>query len=58
MKLTFHGAARQVTGSSHIVTINGKNILLDCGLYQGKRKEAFEKNRRDDPFARAHGPQR
>lgn len=45
MKLTFHGAARQVTGSSHIVTINGKNILLDCGLYQGKRKEAFEKNR-------------
>ncbi len=45
MKLTFHGAAGEVTGSSHIVTINGKNILLDCGLFQGKRKEAFEKNR-------------
>ncbi|MGB8226405.1 MAG: MBL fold metallo-hydrolase, partial [Sedimentisphaerales bacterium] len=45
MKLTFHGAAREVTGSAHIVTINGKNILLDCGLFQGKRKEAFEKNR-------------
>ncbi|PKL50249.1 MAG: MBL fold metallo-hydrolase [Planctomycetes bacterium HGW-Planctomycetes-1] len=45
MKLTFHGAAGEVTGSAHIVTINGKNILLDCGLFQGKRKEAFEKNR-------------
>ncbi|MFA6186085.1 MAG: MBL fold metallo-hydrolase [Phycisphaerae bacterium] len=45
MKLTFHGAAQEVTGSAHIVTINGKNILLDCGLFQGKRKEAFEKNR-------------
>ncbi|MEN6386238.1 MAG: MBL fold metallo-hydrolase [Phycisphaerales bacterium] len=45
MKLTFHGAAGEVTGSSHIVTINGKNILLDCGLFQGKRKVAFEKNR-------------
>jgi metallo-beta-lactamase family protein len=45
MKLTFHGAAKEVTGSAHIVTINGKNILLDCGLFQGKRKEAFEKNR-------------
>lgn len=45
MKITFHGAAQEVTGSAHIVTINGKNILLDCGLFQGKRKEAFEKNR-------------
>ena len=45
MKLKFHGAACEVTGSAHIVEINGKRILLDCGLYQGKRKEAFEKNR-------------
>lgn len=45
MKLTFNGAAGEVTGSSHIVTINGKNIVLDCGLFQGKRKEAFERNR-------------
>jgi metallo-beta-lactamase family protein len=45
MKLTFHGAAQEVTGSSHILTLNGKNILLDCGLFQGRRKEAFEKNR-------------
>lgn len=45
MKLNFHGAAKEVTGSSHILEVNGKKILLDCGLYQGKRKEAFEKNR-------------
>ncbi|MCD4830418.1 MAG: MBL fold metallo-hydrolase [Anaerohalosphaeraceae bacterium] len=45
MKFTFNGAAGEVTGSSHIITINGKNILLDCGLFQGKRKESFEKNR-------------
>ncbi|HSV26803.1 MAG TPA: MBL fold metallo-hydrolase [Sedimentisphaerales bacterium] len=45
MKLTFHGAAGEVTGSSHIISVNGKNVMLDCGLYQGKRKEAFEKNR-------------
>jgi metallo-beta-lactamase family protein len=46
MKITFHGAARTVTGSQHLVEINGHSILLDCGLFQGKRKEAFELNRR------------
>lgn len=45
MKIHFHGAAKEVTGSAHIIEVNGKKILLDCGLYQGKRKEAFEKNR-------------
>jgi metallo-beta-lactamase family protein len=45
MKFTFYGAAGEVTGSSHVINVNGKNIMLDCGLYQGKRKEAFEKNR-------------
>ncbi|MDX2129066.1 MAG: MBL fold metallo-hydrolase [Chloroherpetonaceae bacterium] len=44
MKLTFFGATHGVTGSSHLVTINGKNILLDCGLYQGKRSETEELN--------------
>ena len=45
MKLTFYGAAQTTTGSMHLVEANGKRILLDCGLYQGHRKEAFEKNR-------------
>lgn len=45
MKLEFWGAARTVTGSMHLVQIGGRRILLDCGLYQGRRKEAFERNR-------------
>ncbi len=43
--ITFQGAARTTTGSMHIVDVNGLRILLDCGLYQGHRKEAFERNR-------------
>ncbi len=46
MKITFDGAARTVTGSRHVVEANGRRIMLDCGLFQGKRKEAFELNRR------------
>jgi len=45
MKITFHGAAKTVTGSQHLLDINGYRIMLDCGLFQGKRKEAFELNR-------------
>ena len=45
MKLQFIGAARTVTGSMHHLTVNGKDYLLDCGLYQGRRKEAFEINK-------------
>src|SRR5260221_386476 len=45
MKITFHGAARTVTGSQHLIEVNGRSILLDCGLYQGKRQVAFERNR-------------
>jgi len=44
MKITFHGAVRTVTGSQHHLTINGKQILLDCGLYQGSRKDTYERN--------------
>ncbi len=44
MKITFHGAVRTVTGSQHLLEINGKRILLDCGLYQGSRKETYERN--------------
>lgn len=36
MKLEFYGAAGCVTGSCHILKVNGRTVLLDCGLYQGK----------------------
>jgi metallo-beta-lactamase family protein len=45
MKITFLGAARTVTGSMHLLEINGKRILLECGLFQGKREEAYRINR-------------
>jgi metallo-beta-lactamase family protein len=45
MKLTFYGAAQTVTGSQHMVEVGGLRILLDCGLYQGKRAEAEARNR-------------
>jgi metallo-beta-lactamase family protein len=44
MKITFCGAARTVTGSQHLVEVNGTRILLDCGLYQGRRSETYERN--------------
>ncbi|MEJ2641270.1 MAG: MBL fold metallo-hydrolase [Desulfosarcinaceae bacterium] len=45
MHMTFYGAAREVTGSMHLLTTDSDRILLDCGLFQGRRKEAAEKNR-------------
>jgi len=44
MQLYFHGAAQTVTGSQHLISINGKQILLDCGLFQGRRKETYQRN--------------
>lgn len=44
MKLKFCGAAGTTTGSQHLLEINGKRILLDCGLYQGSRHQAYEIN--------------
>lgn len=46
MKIKFCGAARTVTGSQHLIEIDGKNLLLDCGIYHGKREEAFKMNRK------------
>ncbi len=45
MKIEFSGAARGVTGSKHLLHINGKKILLDCGLFQGKRKQSILANK-------------
>ena len=45
MKLTFWGAAQTVTGSLHLVDFGGKRVLLDCGLFQGRRLEAARLNR-------------
>lgn len=46
MRLQFLGAAREVTGSAHLVHVNGRAILLDCGLFQGRRAETEARNRR------------
>ncbi|MDE0070195.1 MAG: hypothetical protein OXO48_10795 [Caldilineaceae bacterium] len=44
MRLTFHGAAQEVTGSMHLLEVNGQRILLDCGLYQGRRGDTYARN--------------
>jgi metallo-beta-lactamase family protein len=49
MKVSFWGAARTVTGSMHHLEIAGRRYLLDCGMYQGRRKDAENRNR-DLPF--------
>ncbi len=45
MEIQFYGGARDVTGTMHVLTVRGKKILLDCGLYQGRREEARNRNR-------------
>lgn len=45
MEIEFYGAAREVTGSCHILRVNGSTVLLDCGMFQGKRSDAEQKNR-------------
>ena len=45
MRIQFFGAVRTTTGSMHLLEVNGSRILLDCGLFQGRRKEAFIRNR-------------
>ncbi len=50
MEIQFIGAAKTVTGSMHLIRTGATTFLVDCGLYQGKRKEAFEINRNFDFF--------
>ncbi|NUN69413.1 MAG: MBL fold metallo-hydrolase [Bacteroidetes bacterium] len=45
MELQFIGAARTVTGSMHLLRANGKQILLDCGMFQGRRADTYERNK-------------
>jgi metallo-beta-lactamase family protein len=44
MEIQFFGAVRTVTGSQHMLSVNGKRILLDCGLYQGRREDTYKRN--------------
>ena len=49
MKITFHGGVGEVTGSRHLLETKDASVLLDCGLFQGHRRESIAKNR-DLPF--------
>lgn len=44
MRIVFHGAAQTVTGSQHLLEINGYRLLLECGFYQGKRSDSYARN--------------
>ena len=46
MQFRFYGAARTVTGSLHIIDVNGYRLMLECGFFQGKRRESYERNQK------------
>jgi len=45
MEVTFYGAVREVTGSMHVIAVNNDHIMLDCGMFQGRRKASFDQKR-------------
>jgi len=45
MRIEFLGAARNVTGSRHLIHVNGSKVLLECGMFHGHRFEAYERNK-------------
>lgn len=45
MQVTFYGAVREVTGSMHLIKTESDSILLDCGMFQGRRKDTENKNK-------------
>jgi len=44
IQISFYGGVEALTGSRHLLTVNGRQILLDCGLFQGRRGEYYERN--------------
>ena len=49
VKIHYMGATRTTTGSMYLVEVNGHRVLLECGLYQGRREESIRRNR-EFPF--------
>ena len=49
VKIHYLGATRTTTGSMYLVEVNGHRVLLECGLYQGRREESIRRNR-EFPF--------
>jgi metallo-beta-lactamase family protein len=44
MRIEFCGAARDVTGSQYLLDVNGHRFLMECGMYQGHRADAYDRN--------------